>query len=60
MWEKIATRLTLSDWSLDPEGSLLLRGKIYVLEVCREEVLKEFHYSRVAMRPGGNKMCRDL
>ena len=26
----------------------------------REEILKEFHYSRFAVHPGDMKMCRDL
>ena len=26
----------------------------------REEILREFHYSRVVVHPGGTKMYRDL
>ena len=26
----------------------------------REEILREFHYSRFAVHPGGTKMYRDL
>lgn len=60
MREKIATGLSLPDWLLDPEGALMLGGKLYVLEECRKEVLKEFHCSRFAMHPGGNKIYKDL
>lgn len=60
MREKITIGLSLPDWSLAPEGALLLGGKLYLPEECREEVLKEFHCSRFAIHPGGNKMYKDL
>src|SRR3954471_6383129 len=47
-------------WSVDPAGILLQRGRIFVPESCRAEVLREFHSSRFAVHPGGTKMYRDL
>ena len=34
--------------------------RLFVPESCREEVLREFHHSRLAVYPGGTKMYHDL
>ena len=43
-------------------GSLRYRGRIVVPQLAglREEILREFHFSRFAMNPGGTKMCNDI
>ena len=49
-------------WVIHMDGSLRYRGRIVVpqLEKLREKILREFHYSRFAMHPGGIKMYHDL
>src|SRR3954469_1461268 len=47
-------------WSVGPAGHLLLRERIYAPEACREDILREFHSSRIAVHPGSSKMYRDL
>ena len=39
-------------------GSLQYRGRVVVLQLenLREEILREFHYSRFTVHPGGTKM----
>ena len=43
-------------------GSLRYRGRVMVLRSpdLREEILREFHYSRFVMHPGDTKMYHDL
>ena len=43
-------------------GSLRYRGRVVVPQLTdlREEILREFHYSRFAVHPGGTKMYQDL
>src|SRR4051812_45530257 len=60
-----ARRRSCSLWnspgcSLDTGDFGMLGGRMYVPEARREEVLKEFHGSRFAVHPGGNKMYRDI
>src|SRR3954462_13363495 len=47
-------------WSVGPAGHLLLKKKIYAPEACRENILREFHSSKIAVHPGRSKMYRDL
>ena len=49
-------------WAIHTYGSLRYRGRVVVPQSTdlREEVLKEFHYSRFAVHPGGTKMYHDL
>ena len=44
------------------DGSLRYRGRVVVPQLIdlREEILREFHYSRFSMQPGGTKMYQDL
>ena len=43
-------------------GSLRYRGRVLVRQLIdlREEILREFHFSRFVMHPGGRKMYHDL
>ena len=49
-------------WTIHVDGSLWYRGRVVVPQLIdlREEVLREFHYSRFAVHPGGTKMYQDL
>ena len=49
-------------WTIHTDGSLRHRGRVVVPQLTdlREEILKEFHYSRFSVHPGGTKMYQDL
>ena len=49
-------------WTVHSDGSLRYRGRVVVphLTNLREEILKEFHYSRFVVHPGGTKMYQDF
>ena len=51
-----------SEFSLDREGALLLKGRVCVLDFdgLRQEILKEAHESAYSMHPGSTKMYRTL
>ena len=50
------------DWTIHTDGSLRYRGRVVVPQLTdmREEILKEFHYSRFVVHPGGTEMYQDL
>ena len=47
---------------MQSHGSLQYRGRVMVpqSEDLREKILREFHYSRFTVHPGGTKMYHDL
>ena len=49
-------------WTIHTDGSLRYKGQIVVPQLTglREEILREFHYSRFTVHPGGTKMYQDL
>ena len=49
-------------WTVHVDGSLRYRGRVVVPQLAdlREEILREFHYSRLAVHPSGTKMYKDL
>ena len=49
-------------WTIHTDGSLRYRGLVVVphLTDLRKEILREFHYSRFSVHPGGTKMYQDL
>ena len=49
-------------WTVHADGSLRYRGWVVVPQstVLREEILREFHYSRFFVHPGGTKMYQDF
>ena len=49
-------------WTIHADGSLWYRGRVVVPQLTdlREEILREFHYSRFAVHPGGTKMYQDF
>ena len=49
-------------WTIHTDGSLRYRGRVVVPHSTdlREEILKEFHFFRFSVHPGGMKMYQDL
>ena len=49
-------------WTIHADGIIRYRGRVVVPQLTglREEILREFHCSRLAMNPGGTKMYWDL
>ena len=49
-------------WVIHMDGSLRYRGWVVVPQLIdlREEILREFHYSRFSVHLGGTKMYHDL
>ena len=49
-------------WTIHTDGSLRYIGQVVVPQLTdlREEILREFHFSRFAVHPGGTKMYQDL
>ena len=49
-------------WAIHIEGSLQYKGRVAVPQLTdlKEEILREFHYSRFVVHPGGTKMYHDL
>ena len=45
-------------WTVHRNGSLRYRGRVVVPQLTdlREEILREFHWFRFAVHPGGTKM----
>ena len=49
-------------WTVHTDGSRRYRRRVVVPQLTdlREEILREFHYSRFVVHPGGTKMYQDL
>ena len=49
-------------WAIHTDGSLRYRGRIVAPQLVdlREEILREFHFSRFVVHLGGTKMYHDL
>ena len=49
-------------WAIHTDGSLRYRGRVVVPQLTdlREEILREFHYSRFVVHLGCTKMYRDF
>ena len=49
-------------WTIHADGSLRYRGRVVVSQLIdlREEILREFHCSRLVVHPGGTKMYQNL
>ena len=49
-------------WIVNAYDSLRYREQVVVSQLTdlREEILREFHYSRFSVHPGGTKMYQDL
>ena len=55
-------REDLAGFEVDHEGFLRKAGRLCVPDMggLKGEVMKEGHYSKLTIHPGGNKMYRDL
>ena len=49
-------------WTIHADGSLRYMGRVVVPQLTdlREEILREFHYSRFSIHPSGTKMYYDI
>ncbi|GFS40602.1 hypothetical protein Acr_00g0069490 [Actinidia rufa] len=47
-------------WRIHADQSICFQGKLFMPIACREEILREFHHSPLAVHPGGTKMYYDL
>ena len=49
-------------WTIQVDGSLRYMGRVVVPQLTdlRDEILREFHYSRFVVHPGGTKIYQDL
>ena len=49
-------------WAIHTEGSLRYRERVAITQLndLREEILREFHYSRFVVHQGSTKMYHDL
>ena len=50
----------LDEWRVRSDQGLRYWDRLFVPVSCRDNVLHEFHHSRFARHPGGNKMYQDL
>ena len=60
--DRVQSGIGDESWAIHTDGSLWYRGRVVVLQLIdlREEILREFHYSRFIVHPGGTKMYSDL
>ena len=60
--DRVQSGMGNEGWTVHTDCSLRYRGRVVVPQLTdlREEILKEFHYSRFTVHPGGTKMCQDL
>ena len=60
--DRVQLGLADESWTVHTYGSLRYGGQVVVPQLTdlRKEILREFHYSRFVVHPGGTKMYRDL
>ena len=60
--DRVQSGTTDEGWAIHTDGSLRYRGQVLVPQSTdlREEILREFHFFRFAVHPGGTRMYRDL
>ena len=58
--ERISSGKVEKGLTVCPDQSVRYRDRLFVPESCREEVLREFHHSRLAVYSRGTKMYHDL
>ena len=56
--DRVQSRIGDKGWTVHANGSLRYRGRVMVPQLTdlRDEILREFHYSRFVVHPGGTKM----
>ena len=60
--DRVQSSMDDKGWAIHTYGILRYRGWVMVPQLIelREEILREFNYSRFAVHPGGIKMYGDL
>ena len=60
--DRVQSGTSNEGWTVHADGSLRYRGRVMVPQLTdlREEILREFHYSRFVVHPGGTNMYQDL
>ena len=58
--DRIARGVGPTDWVLHSDQGLRYKSRLFVPLSSRDDVLREFHHSRLAVYPGGTKMYHDL
>ena len=60
--DRVQSSTSDEGWAIHTDGSLRYRGRVVVPQSTElwEEILREFHCSRLAVHPSGTKMYRDL
>ena len=48
------------NWTFDSACGLKFKKRLFVPLAVREQVMKEFHHSRLAVHLGGNKVYHNL
>ena len=56
----ISSVMPSEGWTFDSDQDLKFRGRSFVPTSYREDVLREFHHSKLAVHPGSTKMYHDL
>ncbi|GFY95611.1 hypothetical protein Acr_10g0009960 [Actinidia rufa] len=60
IYDRIARGVGPTCWVLHSDRGLRYKSRLFVPLSCRDDVLREFHHSRLAVHPGGTKMYHDL
>ena len=62
IWDRVQSGTGDEGWTVRIDGSLRYRGRVVVPQLTdlREEILREFHYSRFPVHPGDMMMYQDL
>ena len=60
--DRVQSGISDEGWTVHADGSIRYRGQVVVPQLTdlREEILREFHYSRFIVHPSGMKMYQDL
>ena len=60
--DRVQSGTTDECWAIHTNGSLQYRGRVAIPQSMdlREEILREFHYYRFVVHPGGTKMYHNL
>lgn len=57
---RILSGKPVENWHMSTDGALRYSRRLFVPLHCRDEVLREFHHSRLAVHPRGTKMYRNF
>ncbi|XP_057459254.1 uncharacterized protein LOC130749915 [Actinidia eriantha] len=57
---RVTSDEAMDGWTFSPDSGLRYRSRPFVPLAIRDDVLRDFHHSRLAVHPGGTKMYHDL